>query len=94
MDQGVSALYRTASNQVIIGKQMGERFGLERSVRQGCPLAPYLFLFFAMAMTHYLKAHTTRIHRVRLPIRGDSELLDSEYANDTTLYEQDDDHAC
>lgn len=88
--QGISALYRTASSRVIIGDRMGERFRLERSVRQGCPLAPYMFLFFAEAMTHYLQARTTGIRGVRLPIREDSELLDSEYADDTTLYVQDD----
>ena len=65
---------------------MGERFRLERSVRQGCPLAPYLFLFFAEAMAHYLRARSTGIQGVRLPIREDSELLDSEYADDTALY--------
>ena len=40
-------------------------------------------------MTHYLKAHTTGLHRVRLPIRDDSKLLDSEYVDDTALYIQD-----
>ena len=63
---------------------------MERSVRQGCLLAPYLFLFFAEAMAHYLRARTTGIRGVRLPIREDSELLDSEYADDIALYVQDD----
>ena len=88
--QGIFALYRTASSKVIIGGRMGERFRLERSVRQGCPLAPYLFLFFAEAMTHFRRARTTGIWGVHLPIREDSELLDSKYADDTTLYVQDD----
>ena len=88
--QGISALYRSASSRVIIDGGMGERFRLERSVHQGCPLAPYLFLLFAEAMTYYLRARTTGIRGVRLPIREDSELLDSEYADDTALYVQDD----
>ena len=65
---------------------MGERFTLERSVHQGCPLAPYLFLFFAEAMAHFLRAPTTGLLGMRLPIRDDAELLDSEYADDTALY--------
>ena len=88
--QGIFALYRIASSRVIIGGKMGERFRLERSVRQGCPLAPYLFLLFAEAMTYFLCARTTRIQGVRLPIKDDSELMDSEYADDTALYVQDD----
>ena len=87
--QGISALYRTTSSRVIIGGRMGERFHLERSVRQGCPLTPYLFLFFAEAMAHYLRARTTGIRGVRLPIREDSKLLDPD-ADDTALYVQDD----
>ena len=62
---------------------MGERFTLERLVCQGCPLAPYLFLFFAEAMPHFLRAHSTNLRGMRLPIRDDVEFLDSEYADDT-----------
>ena len=58
---------------------MGERFTLERSVHQGCPLAPYLFLFFVEAMAHFLRARTTSLHGMCLPIKDDAELLDSEY---------------
>ena len=38
---------------------MGERFNLEQSMQQGRPLAPYLFLFFAKAMAHFLRARMT-----------------------------------
>ena len=69
---------------------MGERFSLEGSVQKGCPLVPYLLLFFAEAMTHFLRARMTGLRGIRLPIRDDTELLDSEYANDTALYVQDD----
>ena len=41
-------------------------------------------------MTHFLHARTTGIRGIRLPIRDDSKLLDSEYADDTALYVQDD----
>ena len=62
----------------------------EHSVRQGCPLTPYLFLFFAEAMAHFLRARTTGLRGMRLPIKDDAELLDFEYANDMALYVQDD----
>ena len=84
--RGISSVYRSASSRVIIGGRMGEGFTLERSVRQGCPLAPYLFLFFAEAMAHFLRARTTGLRGMRLPIRNDAELLDFEYADDTALY--------
>ena len=84
--QGISALYKTASSRVIIGGRMGERFHLERSMKQGCPLAPYLFLFFAEAMAHFLHARTIGIRGIQLPIRDDCKLLDSESADNTALY--------
>ena len=55
---------------------MGERFTLECSVRQRYPLVPYLFLFFAEAMAHFLQAHTTKLREMRLPMRDDTELLE------------------
>ena len=88
--KGIASLYRSASSRVIIEGRMGERFTLEHSVRQGCPLAPYLFLFFAEAMAHFLRAHTTRLRGMRLPIRDETEILDLEYADNTALYVQDD----
>ena len=49
--RGISALYRSAHSQVLLAGDKGERFPISRSVRQGCPLAPTLFLFFAEAMS-------------------------------------------
>ena len=86
--RGISNLYRLAS-RVIIGGRIGESFTLERSVRQGFLLAPYLFLFFAEAMAHFLRARTTRLRGMGLLIKGDVELLDSKYADNTALYMQD-----
>ena len=80
---GILALYRTTSSKVTIGGRMGHRFHPEQSVRQGYPLAPYMFLFFSKAMTHFLCIRITRIHGVHLPIKDNSELLDSKYANQT-----------
>ncbi|MCO5560919.1 hypothetical protein L7F22_014539 [Adiantum nelumboides] len=48
--RGIFALYRSSSVAVTIGGHVGRTFALSRSVRQGCPLAPYLFLFFAETM--------------------------------------------
>lgn len=46
-------------------------------------------MFFAEAMTHFLRAHTTTLCGVCLLIRDDAKLLDFE-VNDTALYVQDD----
>ena len=54
--RGVAALYRSASSQVLLAGGGGPSFDLSRSVRQGCPLALFLFLFFAEVMCIYLAA--------------------------------------
>ncbi|MCO5560377.1 hypothetical protein L7F22_013992 [Adiantum nelumboides] len=56
--RGISSLYRSASAAITIGGHVGRTFTLSRSVRQGCPLAPYLFLFFAETMALYLRDRT------------------------------------
>lgn len=83
---GISALYRSSSSAVTIGGFVGQIFTLSGSVRQGCPLAPYLFLFFSEAMSTFLRSRAPQIHDLRLPVGIDEELLDSEFADDTMLY--------
>ena len=40
----VSALYNSASSRVLVDGELGQAFVISRSVRQGCPLAPF-FIF-------------------------------------------------
>jgi len=42
--RGVISLYDNPSSAVIINGQVWEEFDLERSVKQGCPMAPFLFI--------------------------------------------------
>ena len=83
--RGVSALYSSAHSQVLMAGGRGERFALTRSVRQGCPLAPTLFLFFAEAMSSFLASQEVGLQGLRLPIREET-VLDAEFADDTAMY--------
>ena len=83
--RGVSALYSCASSKVLLAGGKGASFKLSRSVRQGCPLAPFLFLFFAEAMSIYLTATTTGLQGLSLPVTGE-EILDAEFADDIGLF--------
>ena len=47
----VFALYDSASIQVLVGGARGNNFLITRSVRQGCHMAPYLFLFVGEAFS-------------------------------------------
>ena len=78
-------MYRSAHSQVLLAGGHGERFSISRSVRQGCPLAPTLFLFFAEAMSSFLTAQNIGLQGLCMPVREEA-LLDSEFADDIAVY--------
>ncbi|MCO5601072.1 hypothetical protein L7F22_055189 [Adiantum nelumboides] len=84
--RGIFALYRSASSSVIIGGHVGCTFQLSRSVRQGCPLAPYLFLLLAETMADLIKAQEPALIGLLMPVANEPDLIDQEYADDTLLF--------
>ena len=48
-------LFGNTSAIVNINDRPRSSFKVERGVRQGCPLAPYLFLIVGEALTHIIK---------------------------------------
>ena len=83
--KGVSALYRHASSSVLFSGGYGTLFPISRSVRQGCPLAPFLFILFGEALSSFLRSSTVAIQALALPIEN-STVLDAEFADDIALY--------
>jgi len=45
--QWTSSLYENSESFVVVNGRRGEKFKMERAIRQGCPIAPYLYLFVA-----------------------------------------------
>ena len=71
--------------EVLMAGGRGPVFELSRSARQGYPFGPFLFLFFAETMSDYLRSEGVGLRGLQMPIRGE-ELLDAEFADDTSLY--------
>ena len=65
----------------------GPSIPLRRSVGQGCPLAPYLYLFITEAFSFFLNRSDEGIRGLVVP-HASKDLLNSEYADDTMLYLQ------
>ncbi|MCO5573426.1 hypothetical protein L7F22_027197 [Adiantum nelumboides] len=84
--RGISALYRSASSSVTVGGHVGRTFQLSRSVRQGCPLAPYLFLLVAETMSDFIRAQQPALRGLLMPVADGPDLIDQEYADDTLLF--------
>ena len=83
--RGISSLYNVAQNRVLLAGDYGPLFYISRSVHQGCPLAPFLFLFFVEAMISFLNVVDIGIRRLYIPL-SHIEVRDAEFANDTALY--------
>ena len=66
--RGVAALYRNAHSSLLFAGDIGRRFSISRSVRQGCPLAPFLFLLVSEAYSVHLNSQSINIKGLALPV--------------------------
>jgi hypothetical protein len=69
--QWISSLYWLVSSSVKVNGEPREDFRLVRSVRQGCPLAPYLFILVMDVLGHMLDDPKHEIDRCISP-KGDA----------------------
>lgn len=79
-----SALYRDAESVLLVNGKKLPKFKVERSVRQGCPLAPYLYLFISDVLAYMVNDDSYGIVGLRLP--DDSLVRIQCFADDTALY--------
>jgi hypothetical protein len=80
--QWISTFYRLASSSVKANREPGEDFKLAKSVKQGCPLAPYLFILAMDVMGHMLDDPKHEIKGLHLPKGGC--IRDQTFADNTT----------
>ena len=80
-----SSLYNAAQSRVLLAGDYGPLFYISQSIRQGCPLTPFLFLFFAEAMISFLNVADIGIRGLCTPL-SHIEVRDAEFADDTALY--------
>jgi hypothetical protein len=80
----VTSLYRKASSAIKINEVLGPDFQLQRSVRQGCPLAAYLFILATDVLGHMLGDPKYGVEGFSLPRGG--LIKDQTFADDKALY--------
>jgi len=66
----VKALYKGASSIVKLNGEIGPDFKLAHSVRQGCPLAPYLFILATDVLGYMLADPKNEVEGLSLPRGG------------------------
>ncbi len=77
-------MYREASSAIKVNSVVGPTFQLTRSVRQGCPLAPYLSIIATDILGYMLADPRHGIEGLTLPKGG--RIKDQTFADDTALY--------
>lgn len=80
----VMSLNKAAEATITINGEHGPFFKLQRSVRQGCPLVQYLFLFVADVLGYMMDDKTYGIEGLQLP--DTSPLTNLMFADDTSLF--------
>lgn len=78
------SLYRNARASVVVNGKKSRKFSLERSVRHGCPLAPYLYLFISDVLSYMIADPIYNIEGFLLP--DGTTVRDQCFADDTALY--------
>jgi hypothetical protein len=79
-------LFHDATVCIKINGTQTTAFAIERGVRQGCPLAPYLFLIVVEVMNAMVKSEVASgaIRGITLP-GGEQQQVIAQYADDTSL---------
>ena len=79
----VMSLSLTASATIIVNGEQSQPFKLQRYVRQGCPLAPYLFLLTVDVLGQMLQHPDCHVKGLCLP--DNSFITNHMFADDTLL---------
>lgn len=79
----VMSLNINASGAIIVNGEQTKTFKLQRSVRQGCPLAPYLFLLTVDVLGQMLQHLDCGVKGLKLPYR--TTITNKMFADDTLL---------
>ncbi len=77
----IKMLYINGNSSIKLSNGTSPRFFLNRGVRQGCPVSPYLFLI----ATQFLSMHIKSSHLKGITI-GNNTIIISQLADDTTLF--------
>jgi hypothetical protein len=81
--QQVMSLNTNTSAAIIINGEQTRAFPLQRSVRQGCPLAPYLFLLTVDMLGQMMQHEDYGVKGLRLPDK--ISITNQMFADDTLL---------
>ncbi len=63
----ISTLYWHCTFEIKVNGEIGEAFNLHRSMRQGCPLVPYLFILATNVLRYMLQDPRVEVEGLIVP---------------------------
>ena len=81
----IKVIYHDIESTVINNGHTAGFFKLQRGIRQGCPISPYLFILAAEVMANGIR-NNDKIHGI---IIGSTEIKLSQLADDTSIFVSD-----
>jgi len=81
----VQTLYKDINSNVSLANGTSPRFVIERGIRQGCPISPFLFLLVAELLNLYI-VNCLNIEGIQI---ADRTILTSQLADDTCIFLKD-----
>ena len=82
----VKMLLKYAYARVNVNGSLSDPFPLVRSIRQGCPLAPALFVIASKALFYILRDNTLSPTVKGITLSDDKDLINCQFADDTFLF--------
>lgn len=82
----VDTLLEDALAQIDVNGMLFEKFHLERSIRQGCPLAPSLFVIASDALFYLLRDNTFSPIIKGINLLDNNELVNVQFADETAIF--------
>ncbi|XP_059069967.1 uncharacterized protein LOC131859829 [Cryptomeria japonica] len=82
----VQTLLKDASAHIEVNGVLSPSFPLGRSIRQGCPLAPALFVIASEALYYILRDSSLSLEVRGIFLPNDEELINCQFADDTALF--------
>lgn len=81
----VKVLLQDSFAQIDVNGSLSSSIMLSRSIRQGCPLAPTLFVIASDTLFYLLRDNSLspKVNGIRIP--DDNELMNIQFADDTPL---------
>lgn len=82
----VAMLFTDANAQLIVNKEMSDPFPLQRSIRQGCPLSPFLYVLVVDALGYSLQKYHEMNLVKGIPIPNNVVVINSHFPDDSMFF--------